>query len=89
MKKEILKWLLILILAIAGGIIAIKYGLEQVYVIMAAFFGIAILGFLVLFAVVVLVDYYLAKHPESFSHAIKKRREQQKFAEEINKKFDK
>ena len=48
MKKEILKWLLILILAIAGGIIAIKYGLEQVYVIMAAFFGIAILGFLVL-----------------------------------------
>ena len=88
MKKEILKWLLILVLAIAGGVIALKYGLEQVYVIMAAFFGIALLGFLVLFAVVVLVDYYLAKHPESFSHEIKKRKEQRELEEELDKRFE-
>ena len=89
MKKKVIVWLIVLLLAIAGGIVAMNYGMEVIYSILAKIIATALMATLLFVILIRFLETYLAKHPNSFKYEIKKRKAQQGIEEEINKRFDK
>lgn len=88
MKKKIIKWLIVLLLAIAGGIVAMNYGMQVLYTIFAKIIAIALVLTVIFVAMVIFLETYLAKHRNLFKHEIEKRKAKQEF-EEMNKRFSK
>lgn len=75
--KQILQFLVIFGLLFAGGVIAVTKGLAKVYLILGIVAVIAIVGWLILYIIVWLLDNYLEQHPdklENFKKDYKKRK---------------
>lgn len=87
MKKKVIKWLIVLLFAVAGGFVAMFYGMEVVYRILSKIIGIALVTVLLFAAMMVFLETYLAKHPNPFKHEIEKRKAQQELKEEMDKRF--
>lgn len=87
MKKKVIVWLVVLFFSVAGGFVAMFYGMEVVYRILSKIIGIALVMALLFAAMMVFLETYLAKHPNPFKHEIEKRKAQQELEEEMDKRF--
>lgn len=87
MKKKVIVWLVVLFFSVAGGFVAMFYGMEVVYRILSKIIGIALVTALLFAAMMVFLETYLAKHPNPFKHEIEKRKAQQELEEEMDKRF--
>lgn len=81
-------WFIVLSLAVAGGFVAMYYGMEVVYSILAKVIGIALILALLFAVLMVFLETYLAKHPNPLQHEIEKRKSQQELKEEMDKRFE-
>lgn len=89
MKKKVIVWLVVLLFSVAGGFVAMFYGMEVVYRILSKVIGVALVVALLFAAMMVFLETYLAKHPNPFKHEIEKRKAQQELEEEMDKRFKK
>ena len=80
-------WFIVLALSVAGGFVAMYYGMEVIYRILSKVIGIALVVALLFAAMMVFLETYLAKHPNPFKHEIEKRKAQQELEEEMDKRF--
>lgn len=80
-------WFIVLALSVAGGFVAMYYGMEVIYRILSKVIGIALVVALLFAAMMVFLETYLAKHPNPFKHEIEKRKAQQELKEEMDKRF--
>ena len=81
-------WFIVLALSVAGGFVAMYYGMEVIYRILSKVIGIAADVFVILFAaMMVFLETYLAKHPNPLQHEIDKQKAQQELKEEMDKRF--
>ena len=87
MKKKVIVWLVVLLFSVAGGFVAMFYGMEVVYRILSKIIWIALVTALLFAAMMVFLETYLAKHPNPFKHEIEKRKTQQELEEEMDKRF--
>lgn len=87
MKKKVIVWLVVLLFSVAGGFVAMFYGMEVIYRILSKIIGIALVTSLLFAAMMVFLETYLAKHPNPFKHEIEKRKAQQELEEEMDKRF--
>ena len=85
MKKKVIVWLVVLLFSVAGGFVAMFYGMEVIYRILSKIIGIALVTALLFAAMMVFLETYLAKHPNPFKHEIEKA--QQELEEEMDKRF--
>lgn len=87
MKKKVIVWLVVLLFSVAGGFVAMFYGMEVIYRILSKIIGTALVTALLFAAMMVFLETYLAKHPNPFKHEIEKRKAQQELEEEMDKRF--
>lgn len=87
MKKKVIKWLIVLLFSVAGGFVAMYYGMEVIYRILSKVIDVALILALLFAAMMVFLETYLAKHPNPFKHEIEKRKAQQELEEEMDKRF--
>lgn len=87
MKKKVIVWFIVLALSVAGGFVAMYYGMEVIYRILSKVIGIALVVALLFAAMMVFLETYLAKHPNPLQHEIDKQKAQQELKEEIDKRF--
>lgn len=87
MKKKVIVWLVVLLFSVAGGFVAMFYGMEVIYRILSKIIGIALVTALLFVAMMVFLETYLAKHPNPFKYEIEKRKAQQELEEEMDKRF--
>jgi len=87
MKKKVIVWLVVLLFSVAGGFVAMFYGMEVIYRILSKIIGIALVTALLFASMMVFLETYLAKHPNPFKHEIEKRKAQQELEEEMDKRF--
>lgn len=80
-------WFIVLTLSVAGGFVAMYYGMEVIYRILSKVIGIALVMALLFAAMMVFLETYLAKHPNPLQHEIDKQKAQQELKEEIDKRF--
>lgn len=80
-------WFIVLALSVAGGFVAMYYGMEVIYRILSKVIGIALVVALLFAAMMVFLETYLAKHPNPLQHEIDKQKTQQELKEEIDKRF--
>lgn len=80
-------WFIVLALSVAGGFVAMYYGMEVIYRILSKVIGIALVVALLFVAMMVFLEIYLAKHPNPLQHEIDKQKAQQKLKEEMDKRF--
>lgn len=80
-------WFIVLALSVAGGFVAVYYGMEVIYRILSKVIGIALVVALLFAAMMVFLETYLAKHPNPLQHEIDKQKAQQKLKEEMDKRF--
>lgn len=80
-------WFIVLALSVAGGFVAMCYGMEVIYRILSKVIGIALVVALLFAAMMVFLETYLAKHPNPLQHEIDKQKAQQELKEEIDKRF--
>lgn len=80
-------WFIVLALSVAGGFVAMYYGMEVIYRILSKVIGIALVVALLFVAMMVFLETYLAKHPNPLQHEIDKQKAQQELKEEIDKRF--
>ena len=80
-------WFIVLALSVAGGFVAMYYGMEVIYRILSKVIGIALVVALLFAAMMVFLETYLAKHPNPLQHEIEKRKAQQELEEEMDKRF--
>lgn len=80
-------WFIVLALSVAGGFVAMYYGMEVIYRILSKVIGIALIVVLLFAAMMVFLETYLAKHPNPLQHEIDKQKAQQELKEEIDKRF--
>ena len=80
-------WFIVLALSVAGGFVAMFYGMEVIYRILSKVIGVALVVALLFAAMMVFLETYLAKHPNPFKHEIEKRKAQQELEEEMDKRF--
>lgn len=89
-KSKIAKftvWFIVLALSVAGGFVAMYYGMEVIYRILSKVIGIALVVALLFAAMMVFLETYLAKHPNPLQHEIDKQKAQQELKEEMDKRF--
>lgn len=84
---KFIAWFIVLALAVAGGFVAMYYGMEVVYSILAKAISIALVVALLFAAMMVFLETYLAKHPNPLQHEIDKQKAQQGLKEEMDKRF--
>lgn len=87
MKKKVIVWLIVLLLSVAGGFVAMFYGMEVIHRILAKVIGVALVMALLFAVMMVFLETYLAKHPNPFKHEIEKRKAQQELKEEMDRRF--
>lgn len=80
-------WFIVLALSVAGGFVAMYYGMEVIYRILSKVIGIALVVALLFAAMMVFLETHLAKHPNPLQHEIDKQKAQQELKEEIDKRF--
>lgn len=80
-------WFIVLAFSVAGGFVAMYYGMEVIYRILSKVIGIALVVALLFAAMMVFLETYLAKHPNPLQHEIDKQKAQQELKEEIDKRF--
>jgi len=80
-------WFIVLALSVAGGFVAMFYGMEVIYRILSKVIGVALVVALLFTAMMVFLETYLAKHPNPLQHEIDKQKAQQELKEEIDKRF--
>lgn len=80
-------WFIVLALSVAGGFIAMYYGMEVIYRILSKVIGIALVVALLFVAMMIFLETYLAKHPNPLQHEIEKQKAQQELKEEMDKRF--
>lgn len=80
-------WFIVLALSVAGGFVAMYYGMEVIYRILSKVIGVALVVALLFAAMMVFLETYLAKHPNPLQHEIEKQKAQQEFKEEMDKRF--
>lgn len=80
-------WFIVLALSVAGGFVAMYYGMEVIYRILSKVIGIALVVALLFVAIMIFLETYLAKHPNPLQHEIDKQKAQQKLKEEMDKRF--
>lgn len=80
-------WFIVLALSVAGGFVAMYYGMEVIYRILSKVIGIALIVVLLFAAMMVFLETYLAKHPNPLQHEIDKQKAQQELKEEMDKRF--
>lgn len=80
-------WFIVLALSVAGGFIAMYYGMEVIYRILSKVIGIALVVALLFVVMMVFLETYLAKHPNPLQHEIDKQKAQQELKEEMDKRF--
>lgn len=80
-------WFIVLALSVAGGFVAMYYGMEVIYRILSKVIGIALVVALLFAAMMVFLETYLAKPPNPLQHEIDKQKAQQELKEEIDKRF--
>lgn len=80
-------WFIVLALSVAGGFVAMYYGMEVIYRILSKVIGIALVVTLLFVAIMIFLETYLAKHPNPLQHEIDKQKAQQKLKEEMDKRF--
>lgn len=80
-------WFIVLALSVAGGFVAMYYGMEVIYRILSKVIGIALIVALLFVAIMIFLETYLAKHPNPLQHEIDKQKAQQKLKEEMDKRF--
>lgn len=80
-------WFIVLALSVAGGFIAMYYGMEVIYRILSKVIGIALVVALLFVAMMIFLETYLAKHPNPLQHEIDKQKAQQELKEEMDKRF--
>ena len=59
MKKKVIVWLVVLLFSVAGGFVAMFYGMEVVYRILSKIIGIALVTALLFAAMMVFLETYL------------------------------
>lgn len=80
-------WFIVLALSVAGGFVAMYYGMEVIYRILFKVIEIALVVALLFAAMMVFLETYLAKHPNPLQHEIDKQKAQQELKEEMDKRF--
>lgn len=80
-------WFIVLALSVAGGFVAMYYGMEVICRILSKVIGIALVVALLFAAMMVFLETYLAKHPNPLQHEIDKQKAQQELKEEMDKRF--
>lgn len=80
-------WFIVLALSVAGGFVAMFYGMEVIYRILSKVIGVALVVALLFAAMMVFFETYLAKHPNPLQHEIEKQKAQQELKEEMDKRF--
>lgn len=80
-------WFIVLALSVAGGFVAMYYGMEVIYRILSKVIGIALVVALLFVAMMVFLETYLAKHPNPLQHEIDKQKAQKELKEEMDKRF--
>lgn len=80
-------WFIVLALSVAGGFVAMFYGMEVIYRILSKVIGVALVVVLLFAAMMVFLETYLAKHPNPLQHEIEKQKAQQELKEEMDKRF--
>ena len=80
-------WFIVLALSVAGGFVAMFYGMEVIYRILSKVIGVALVVALLFAAMMVFLETYLAKHPNPLQHEIEKHKAQQELKEEMDKRF--
>lgn len=76
-----------LALSVAGGFVAMYYGMEVIYRILSKVIGIALVVALLFAAMMVFLETYLTKHPNPLQHEIEKQKAQLELKEEMDKRF--
>lgn len=89
MKKKIIKWLIVLLFSIAGGIAAMNYGMEVIHCILAKVIGVALILALLFAVLMIFLETHLAKHSNPFKHEIEKRKAKKELEEEMGRRFEK
>lgn len=69
-------WFIVLALSVAGGFVAMFYGMEVIYRILSKVIGVALVVALLFAAMMVFLETYLAKHPNPLQHEIEKQKAQ-------------
>lgn len=80
-------WFIVLALSVAGGFVAMYYGMEVIYRILSKVIDVALILALLFAAMMVFLETYLAKHPNPLQHEIDKQKAQQELKEEMDKRF--
>ena len=80
-------WFIVLALSVAGGFVAMFYGMEVIYRILSKVIGVALVVALLFVAMMIFLETYLAKHPNPLQHEIDKQKAQQELKEEMDKRF--
>lgn len=80
-------WFIVLALSVAGGFVAMFYGMEVIYRILSKVIGVALVVALLFAAMMVFLETPLAKHPNPLQHEIEKQKAQQELKEEMDKRF--
>lgn len=80
-------WFIVLVLSVAGGFVAMFYGMEVIYRILSKVIGVALVVALLFAAMMVFLETYLAKHPNPLQHEIEKQKAQQELKEKMDKRF--